>query len=65
MTVGQENIKYALEAHETPTSGSARNELPAKSQLWTQFEAERNGISFDEARRRQAASIAAGRLGRP
>ncbi|MCP2256138.1 3-oxoacyl-[acyl-carrier protein] reductase [Prauserella aidingensis] len=30
-----------------------------------QIEAERDGISFDEARRRQAASIAAGRLGRP
>lgn len=28
-------------------------------------EAERDGISFDEARRRQVASIAAGRLGRP
>lgn len=29
------------------------------------FEAERHGISFDEARRRQAGSIAARRLGRP
>jgi 3-oxoacyl-[acyl-carrier protein] reductase len=29
------------------------------------LEAEHAGISFDEARRRQAASIAAGRLGRP
>jgi 3-oxoacyl-[acyl-carrier protein] reductase len=26
---------------------------------------DRDGISFEEARRRQAASIAAGRLGRP
>jgi 3-oxoacyl-[acyl-carrier protein] reductase len=29
------------------------------------IEAERDGISFEEARRRQAVSIAAGRLGRP
>jgi 3-oxoacyl-[acyl-carrier protein] reductase len=29
------------------------------------LEAERSGISYDEARRRQAASIAAGRHGRP
>jgi 3-oxoacyl-[acyl-carrier protein] reductase len=29
------------------------------------FDAERHGITFEEARRRQAESIAAGRLGRP
>jgi 3-oxoacyl-[acyl-carrier protein] reductase len=36
-----------------------------RQQQMARVEAERDGVSFEEARRRQAASIAAGRFGRP